>query len=145
MSISLTPAETARWQNPATIARLLRTARVIAIYGCSADPMKDSHEVAAYLQQAGYRIIPISPRGGTVLGEPVRASLAEIDAPVDIVDCFRPSAKLPDIVAKAIAAQARAVWLQLGLFDRAAAEAAEAAGLAVVVDRCTKIEHSRLR
>ena len=143
METPLTPAETARWQNPETIARLLQAAHTIAVFGCSADPAKDSHEVAAYLQQAGYRILPVSPRGGRLLGGPVYPDLKSIGTPVDLVDCFRPSAELPAIVAQAIATKAAAVWFQLGLFDRAAAEAAEAAGLTVVVDRCTKIEHAR--
>lgn len=140
MGLSLTAAEAARWQNPGTITRLLQSVHTIAIVGCSADPSKDSHVVAAYLQQAGYCLIPVSPRGGRILGEPVYPRLDVIGNPVDLVDCFRPSAELPAIVTQAIAVQARAVWFQLGLFDRAAAEEAEAAGLTVVVDRCTKIE-----
>ncbi len=141
----LTAEESARWQNPDTIARLLETAHTIAIVGCSADPAKDSHHVAAYLQNAGYRIIPVAPRGGTILGQTVQPSLAAIGEAVDLVDCFRPSAELGAIVAAAIAAKARAIWFQLGLFDRAAALAAEAAGLTVIVDRCTKIEHAARR
>lgn len=141
----LSPAELARWQNPETIRQLLASARTIAVVGCSADPDKASHRVAAYLQQAGYRVIPISPKAGETLGEPVRRSLAEVAEPVDLVDCFRPPTELPGIVEEAIAIHARAVWFQLGLINRAAASRAEAAGLAVVVDRCTKIEHQRHR
>ena len=140
-----TPSEAARWQSPATIDRLLQSARTIAIFGCSADPAKDSHKVAAYLQQAGFRIIPVNPRGGILLGETVHPDINSIEMTVDLVDCFRPSSELPAIVEQAIAAKAGAVWFQLGLFHRAAAEAAEAAGLTVVVDRCTKIEHTRRR
>lgn len=145
METPLTPAEASRWQNPETITRLLQSARTIAIFGCSADPAKESHEVAAYLQRAGYRIVPVNPRGGAMLGETAYPNLTAISQPVDLVDCFRPSAELPGIVAQAIAAKAGAVWFQLGLFDRAVAAAAEAAGLTVVVDRCTKIEHARRR
>ena len=143
METVLTPAESARWQNPDTIEHLLRQARTVAIVGCSADPAKDSHRVAAYLQHAGYRIVPVAPRAGTILGEPVVPNLAAIGEPVDLVDCFRPSAELAAIVDQAIATRARAVWFQLGLLDRGAAATAEAAGLTVVVDRCTKIEHAR--
>lgn len=141
----LTAEEAARWQNPEAITRLLATARTIAIVGCSADPSKDSHRVAAYLQNTGYRIAPVAPRSGTILGETVQPNLAAIGEPVDLVDCFRPSSELAAIVADAIAIKAKAVWFQLGLFDRAAALAAEAAGLVVVVDRCTKIEHAGRR
>jgi predicted CoA-binding protein len=145
MDRALTPAESARWQNPATITQLLRTARTIGIFGCSSNPAKDSHEVAAYLQRAGYRIVPIAPQPGSILGETVVPTIAAFPTPLDIVDCFRPSAELAGIVHQAVAANARAVWFQLGLFDRSAAEIAEAAGLIVIVDRCTKIEHALRR
>lgn len=141
----LTTEESAHWQAPDTITHLLNNAQTIAIVGCSADPARDSHRVAAYLQNAGYRVIPVAPRGGTILGETVQPGLGSITEPVDIVDCFRPSPELAGIVSAAIACNATAVWFQLGLFDRAAARAAQSAGLTVIVDRCTKIEHAARR
>ena len=99
--------------------------------------------MAAYLQKAGYKIIPIHPKAREILGEACFSSLAA--APhADIVDCFRPSEELSGIVDQAIAANAGAVWFQLGLMDADAARRAEAAGLAVIADRCAQIEHARL-
>lgn len=138
-----TPAEINRWTDEAAIVSLLRHARIIAVYGLSTDPSKDSHRVAAYLQRVGYTIIPIHPNAREILGIPCHASLA--GAPrADIVDCFRPSWELSAIVDEAIDAKAGAVWFQLGLMDADAARRAEAAGLTVVADRCAKVEHQRL-
>lgn len=143
MHSSPTPKELDRWTDEESIASLLRNARTIAVYGLSTDPTKDSHRVAAYLQRAGYTIIPIHPKAREILGIPCHASLE--GAPrADIVDCFRPSEELSAIVDEAIAAKAGAVWFQLGLMDADAARRAEAAGLTVVADRCAKVEHPRL-
>ena len=137
------PAEIDRWTAPEAIISLLKSAKVIAVFGLSTDSEKDSHRVAAYLQAAGYKIIPIHPKAREILGEPCFPSLAP--APhADIVDCFRPSDELPGIVDQAIAAGASAVWFQLGLMDADAARRAESAGLTVIVDRCAKVEHARL-
>lgn len=133
----------ARWQRPEDIGALLRSARTIAIVGLSADPQKASNFVATYLKRAGYRVIPISPKGGEILGERVYPDLASIGAPVDIVDVFRPAKDCPGVVEQAIAAQAKAVWIQLGIVSLEAGERAEAAGLAVVMDKCVKMEHGR--
>lgn len=138
-----TPHELERWTNESSIRSLLGVSKVIGVYGLSTDPDKDSHRVAAYLQQAGYRIVPIHPKAREILRASCFPSLT--DAPrVDIVDCFRPSAELGAIVDEAISAGAGAVWFQLGLMDAEAARRAEAAGLKVVVDRCAKVEHQRL-
>jgi uncharacterized protein len=133
----------ARWQNPDTIGSLLRSARTIAIVGLSADPQKASNFVATYLQRAGYRVIPISPKAGEILGERVIPDLASVEGPIDIVDIFRPAKDCLAVVEQAIAVGARAVWIQLGIVAPEAAERAAAAGLAVVMDRCIKIEHGR--
>ena len=144
MSISgFTPEQLARWQRVDVIRDLLGSARTIAIVGLSADPQKASNFVGTYLKRAGYRIIPVSPRAGAILGERAFPDLASVDVPIDIVDVFRPAADCLAIVEQAIAVNARAVWIQLGIVNFAAAERAEAAGLAVVMDRCTKIEHGR--
>jgi predicted CoA-binding protein len=143
MNSSASAGELRRWSDGATIAALLRIARTIAVYGLSTDPSKDSHRVAAYLQRAGYSIIPIHPKAREILGVVCHASLATAPR-ADIVDCFRPSAELGAIVDEAINANAGAVWFQLGLMDAVAARRAEAAGLNVVADRCAMVEHRHL-
>jgi predicted CoA-binding protein len=143
MNLTPTAEELRRWTDETAIAALLKRARTIAVYGLSTDPAKDSHRVAGYLQRAGYQIVPIHPKAREILGVACHASLA--GAPrADIVDCFRPSEELSAIVDEAIAAQAGAVWFQLGLMDADAARRAEAAGLTVIADRCAKVEHQRL-
>lgn len=133
----------ARWQRPDDIGALLRSARTTAIVGLSADPQKASNFVATYLKRAGYRVIPISPKGGEILGERVYPDLASIGAPVDLVDVFRPAKDCLGVVEQAIAAQAKAVWIQLGIVALEAGERAAAAGLQVVMDKCIKMEHGR--
>jgi len=127
------------------LRRILREARTIAVVGLSADPEKPSHEVAAYLQAQGYRIIPVNPRGGVILGETVYADLRAVPEPIDLVDVFRPAADCLEVARGAVAVRAKALWLQLGIVNDEAAAFARAAGLAVVMDRCTLREHRRLR
>ena len=126
------------------LGRILRKARTIAVIGLSADPEKPSHEVAAYLQAHGYRIIPVNPRGGVILGEAVYADLSAVPEPIDIVDVFRPAAACLKVAREAVAVRAKVLWLQLGIVNEEAAALARAAGLAVVMDRCTLREHRRL-
>ena len=128
------------------IARVLRETRTIALIGASKNPMRPSHEVMAYLQGRGYRVIPVNPglAGQILLGETVRAGLSEIEEPVDMVDIFRRSEAVPPVVDDAIAKGARTVWMQLGVRHDAAAAKAEAAGLTVVMERCPAIEIPRL-
>jgi uncharacterized protein len=125
------------------IRSLLLSAQTIAVYGCSADPQKDSHRVAAYLQRAGYRVIPVNPGLEEVLGERCYSDLASIpeDVAVDIVDVFRRSEHVPPVAEQAIARGARALWLQLGITHPEAERRAAEAGLQVVSDRCLKVEH----
>jgi uncharacterized protein len=132
-----------RWQDPEAIGAVLRSTRTIAMVGLSADPQKASNFVATYLKRAGYRVIPISPKGGEILGERVYPDLASIGEPVDLVDVFRPAKDCVGVVQQAIAARARAVWIQLGIVALEAGDRAEAAGLQVVMDRCIKMEHGR--
>lgn len=127
------------------ITDLLRAARTIAVVGCSPKPHRDSHRVAAYLQGAGYRIVPINPGFGEILGEPCYPDLdsAPQDVEIDIVDVFRRSEYVPPIIDAAVARGVAAVWLQLGVTHPEAEARAREAGLHVVSDRCLKIEHSR--
>ena len=128
----------------ATLRRILRTSRTIAVVGLSADWHRPSFFAAKYMQQHGYRIIPVNPRYETILGERCHASLETIDEPIDIVDVFRRTEDVPPIADQAIAVGAKCLWQQIGVKNVAAAERAAAAGLDVVMDRCVKIEHARL-
>jgi uncharacterized protein len=116
-----------------------------AVVGCSPDPRRDSHSVAAFLQARGKRVIPVNPRAcpGEILGEECHPDLASIDEPVEVVDIFRRSEFAGAHVDEAIAIGAKAVWMQLGVIDEQAAERAREAGLLVVMDRCPKIEWPR--
>lgn len=125
------------------IQRVLRQAKTIAVIGLSSDASKPSAYVAAYLQRAGYRIIPVNPTAQTLLGERVYASLAEVNQPVDLVDVFRPPAACPDVARQAVAIGAKALWLQSGIVSPEAEQIARAGGLAVVMDRCAMVEHRR--
>jgi predicted CoA-binding protein len=129
------------------ITELLTGARTIAMVGASDRPDRPSYGVMNFLQSHGYRVLPVNPQitGEHVLGEFVWRELAQIGEEIDIVDIFRRPAAAGDAVDQAIAAGAKAVWLQLGIVNEEAAARAEAAGLAVVMDRCIKIEIMRLR
>jgi len=126
------------------IRRLLQQARTIAVVGISTKPERPSHEVAHYLQRAGYTIIPVNPAYEEVLGQKCYPSLHEVPVKIDLVDVFRKPAEVMAVVDEAIAVGAGSVWLQLGVIAPDAADKAAAAGLKVVSDRCTKIEHHRL-
>ena len=128
------------------IAELLAGARTIALVGASDRPDRASYGVMKFLQDHGYRVLPVNPQitGQHVHGEFVWRELAQIGEPIDVVDIFRRPAAAGDAVDQAIAVGAKAVWLQLGIVNDEAAERAEAAGLKVVMDRCTKIEVMRL-
>ncbi|MCM0081988.1 CoA-binding protein [Geomonas sp. Red32] len=115
--------------------------RTIAVVGLSPDPGKASHEVAAYLKRAGYRIIPVNPAATEIFGEKCYPTLADVPETVEIVDIFRRSEFVPEIVEQAIAKGAKVVWMQEGIVNQEAAERAEAAGLTVVMDRCLLKEH----
>jgi uncharacterized protein len=127
-----------------TIRRVLTEYRTWAVVGCSPDPRRDSHDVAAFLLSHGYRVIPVNPSCPEILGARCYPTVADIPEPVDVVDIFRRSELAGAHVDEAVAAGARAVWMQLGVVDEAAAQRAGAAGLDVVMDRCPKIELPRL-
>ena len=122
----------------------LEQTKTWAVVGCSPDPSRDSHRIAALLQRRGFRVIPVNPAASEILGERCFPSLAEIREKVDVVDVFRRSSEAGAHVDEAIEIGARAVWMQLGVVDHAAAERALAAGLDVVMDRCPAIEVGRL-
>jgi predicted CoA-binding protein len=126
------------------IARLLREARTVAVVGLSDKPDRDSYQVAAYLQERGYRIIPVNPAVREVLGEKAYARLQDVPEKIDVVDVFRKSDAVPEIVDAAIAVGAKAVWMQEGVVHNAAAEKARAAGLQVVQNCCMLKEHRAL-
>jgi len=128
------------------IKELLLATRTIALVGASDNPARASFGVMKFLQDRGYRVIPVNPRitGEHVHGEFVWRELAQIGEPIDLVDVFRRSEEVGPVVDDAIAAGAKAVWMQLGVIDEAAAARAGAAGLKVVMDRCPKIEIARL-
>ncbi len=128
----------------ATLRRILRTSRTIAVVGLSAEWHRPSYFAAKYMQAHGYRIIPVNPRYAEILGERCHATLATIDVPVDIVDVFRRSEDVMPIAEQAVAIGAKCLWQQIGVVNVEAAERAAAAGLDVVMDRCVKIEHGRL-
>ncbi len=132
--------------SPETIRTLLTETHTWAVIGCSPDPRRDSHRVARLLQDRGFRVIPVNPNADEVLGEPCYPSLGDIPARerVDVVDIFRRTDRAGAHVDEAIAAGARAVWMQLGVIDETAAQRALEAGLLVVMNRCPAIELPRL-
>jgi len=127
-----------------TLRRILHECRTLAVVGLSAEWHRPSYFAAKYMQEHGYRVIPVNPRYREILGEKCYASLRDIPDKVDLVDVFRKAADVPPIVEDAIAIGARVFWQQLGVKNAAAAERARAAGLESVMDRCVKIEHGRL-
>jgi predicted CoA-binding protein len=128
----------------ATLRRILRTCRTIAVVGLSADWFRPSYFAASYMQGKGYRIVPVNPKYPEILGEKSYARLEDIPFPVDMVDVFRKPADLPPIAASAVAIGAKCLWQQLGVANAEADAIARAAGLDSVMDRCVKIEHARL-
>jgi uncharacterized protein len=127
-----------------TLRRILRESRTVAIVGLSAEWHRPSNFVAKYLQQHGYRVIPVNPRYTEVLGERCYANLTDIAEPVDMVDVFRRSEDVLPIAQAAVRIGAKCLWQQIGVINRDADAFASAAGLDSVMDRCVKIEHARL-
>ncbi|HEY0064307.1 MAG TPA: CoA-binding protein [Telluria sp.] len=134
-----------------TIAQILQDSKTIAVVGLSTKPERASHGVARYLQQHGYRVVPVNPSyaGQDILGEKVYATLQDAAAAmaasgvaIDIVDCFRNPDDMLPVARDAIAVRAPVLWMQLGVVNQAAADLARAAGLEVVMDHCIKVEHA---
>lgn len=131
-------------EHVALIRRILLYSQTIAIVGLSPKPHRPSNQVARYLMEAGYRIIPVNPGQDTILGLPCYPNLLAIPTRVDLVDIFRRQEEVLPIVEDAIAIGAKFVWMQEGIVNDEAAAKARAAGLEVVMDRCTKIDHMNL-
>ncbi len=127
-----------------SLRRILKTCRTLAVVGLSADWHRPSYFAAKYMQEHGYRIIPVNPRYETVLGERCYASLTDIPEPVDMVDVFRRTDDVLPIAEQAVAIGAKCLWQQLGVVNEAADRLAREAGLDSVMNRCVKIEHARL-
>jgi predicted CoA-binding protein len=132
-----------RYQDPFTIQRVLHSARTIAIVGLSGNELRASNFVGYYLKRHGYHVIPVNPRETEVYGEPSVASLAEVPVPVDIVNVFRAPDAVAEIARDAVAIGAGALWCQFGVISEEGARIAEDGGLAVILDRCLKVEHAR--
>jgi uncharacterized protein len=141
--LPLRSQERTRYQDEATIQRIVRSARVIAVVGLSTNPRRPSNEVARYLQRQGLRIVPVNPNIREALGERSYPSLRDIPFPVDVVDVFRRPSAVPGVAEDAVTIGAKALWLQLGVIHREGAEIARRAGLDVVMDRCLKVEWMR--
>ena len=136
----------AAFRNPPDerIREILATPRTVAVIGCSPDPSRDSHRIAAQLRGRGHRIFPVNPSETEILGEKCYPDLRDVPRPVDMVDVFRRSEFVSAITDDAIAIEAAILWLQLGVIDEDAAARETAAGLTVVMDRCPAIEYRRL-
>jgi uncharacterized protein len=128
----------------AGLRRILLKSRTIAVVGLSANWYRPSYFAAKYMQDHGYRIIPVNPSYTEVLGEKCYPAIGAIPGPVDIVDCFRKPGEIVPLAREAVAKGAAVLWMQLGIRNDEAARIADAAGLDVVMDRCVKIEHARL-
>ena len=128
----------------AGLRRILTRSRVVAVVGLSASWYRPSYFAAKYLQDHGYRVIPVNPTHAEVLGEKCYPDLASIPGPVDVVDCFRRAEDMPPVARAAVAKGAKVLWMQIGILSEEAARIALAGGLDVVMNRCVKIEHARL-
>ncbi len=127
------------------IADVLRETKTIAVVGLSSNPARASFEVAQYMQSVGYRIIPVNPNEKEVLGEKAYARLEDIPDPIDMVDVFRRAEDVPAVTDAAISIKPKSLWLQLGIENSVASEAARSAGLLVVEDACLLVEHKKRR
>lgn len=135
-----------RFVNPpdAAIREILATPRTVAVVGCSSNPARDSHRIAALLQQRGHRVIPVNPAETSILGERCYPSLRDVPERIEMVDVFRRSEFVAAVADESVAVGASILWLQLGVIDDQAAIRARDAGLTVVMDRCPAIEYRRL-
>ncbi len=131
-------------EHVAAIRKILRDSKTIAVVGLSPKPHRPSHQVASYLMEAGYTIIPVNPGQDAILGQTCYPNLRAIPIPVDMVDIFRKQEEVLPIAEDAISIGAKHIWMQEGIVNEEAAAKAEAAGLTVIMDRCTKIDHMNL-
>jgi predicted CoA-binding protein len=126
------------------LKRIYAETKTIAVVGASATEDKAAHRIPRYLQREGYRVIPVNPRGGEILGEKVYEKLADVPESIDVVDVFRPSEETPDVARDAVAAGAKVLWLQEGISSEEAERIASEGGLEVVMDTCMGATHHRL-
>ena len=131
-------------QNDNKIKEILEKNRIIAVVGCSRDAEKDAHKVPKFLQEHGYKIIPVNPSADEILGKKAYKSLSEIKEAVDIVDIFRPSKDALEVVREAVKIHPKVIWMQMGIINEEAAKLAERNGIDVVMGKCLKIEYKRL-
>jgi predicted CoA-binding protein len=132
-----------RYQDPLTIQRVLHGARTIAIVGLSNNELRASNFVGYYLKRHGYQVIPVNPREAEIIGATCYPSLLDVPGPVDVVNVFRAPDAVPGIARDAVAIGAGALWCQFGVISAEAARIAEDGGVAVIMDRCLKVEHAR--
>lgn len=134
------------WHNPSdeAIAALLREAKTVAVVGCSPKPDRTSYQIAGFLLEQGYRVIPVHPKAETILGQKVYPSLADIPGPVDIVNVFRKPEFTPPIAEAAVAIRPKALWLQLGIANEKTWRIATDGGLICVMDRCIAVAYRQL-
>ncbi len=132
-----------RYQDALTIQRVLHTAKTVAVVGLSKNELRASYFVGYYLKRQGFRVIPVNPREPEILGEPSYPCLADIPEPVDVVNVFRAPSALPAIATEAVAIGAKSLWCQFTVINEEGGRIAETGGLAVVMDRCLKVEHAR--
>ena len=135
--------DVSRYQDPATIQRVLRSARTVAVVGLSKNELRASYFVGFYLRRHGYRVIPVNPREPEILGETSYKSLTDLSEPVDIVNVFRAPHALPAIADDAVAIGANNLWCQFTVINKEGGRIAENGGLSVIMDRCIKVEHAR--
>jgi predicted CoA-binding protein len=133
----------AQYQDPLTIQRILLSARTVAVVGLSANELRASNFVGAYIKRHGYTLIPVNPRESEILGERCYPSLADVPVPVDVVNVFRAPDAVPAIAREAVAIDAKALWCQFGVISEEGAKIAQDGGLTVIMDRCFKVEHAR--
>ncbi len=126
-----------------TIEKILEDCKTVAVVGLSSNPGRPSYGVASYMRRRGYKVIPVNPNETEVFGDKAYATLAAVPDKIDLVDIFRRSSEAGSVVDQAVAVGAKAVWLQEGVIDQAAAQRAQDAGLLVVMDRCWLKEHAR--
>lgn len=139
----MTAFDLRRYQDPATIQRVIHTAKTVAIVGLSKNELRASYFVGYYLQRHGFRVIPVNPGESQILGEPSFERLSDVQERVDIVNVFRAPEALPEIAEQAVAIGAGSLWCQFTVVNEEGGRIAEAGGLSVVMDRCLKVEHAR--
>lgn len=130
--------------NKEHLKNILRESKTIAVVGCSSNPEKYAYKIPKYLQEHGYRIIPVNPFAKEILGEKTYKTVSEIKDPVDIVNVFRPSEETLQVVKQAIKIKPKVVWMQLGIKNEEAAKLAETNGMRVVMDTCIMVKHKQL-